>query len=58
MDKVKISEIENSKDKFLHLDIEDSLLEPQADLKASLDITPLGDFISVKGHVEGVAKLT
>ena len=57
MDKVKISEIENSKDKFLHLDIEDSLLEPQADLKASLDITPLGDFISVKGHVEGVAKL-
>ena len=58
MDKVKISEIENSKDKFLHLDIEDSLLEPQTDLKASLDITPLGEFISVKGHVEGVAKLT
>ena len=57
MDKVKISEIENSKDKFLHLDIEDSLLEPQADLKASLDITPLGEFISVKGHVTGTVKL-
>lgn len=57
MDKIKISEIENSKDKYLHLDIEDSLLEPQADICASLDITPLGDYISVKGHLSGSVKL-
>ena len=57
MDKIKISELENSKNKFLHLDIEDSLLEPKADIKASLDVTSLGEFISIKGNISGTAKL-
>ena len=57
MDKIKISELENSKNKFLHLDIEDSLLEPKADIKASLDVTSLGEFINVKGNISGSVKL-
>ena len=57
MDKIKISELENSKNKFLHLDIEDSLLEPKADIKASLDVTSLGEFISIKGNISGTVKL-
>ena len=57
MDKIKISELENSKNKFLHLDIEDSLLEPKADIKASLDVTSLGEFVSIKGNISGTVKL-
>ena len=57
MDKIKISELENSKNKFLHLDIEDSLLEPKADIKASLDVISLGEFISIKGNISGSVKL-
>ena len=57
MDKIKISELENSKNKFLHLDIEDNLLEPKADIKASLDVTSLGEFISIKGNISGTVKL-
>ena len=57
MDKIKISELENSKNKFLHFDIEDSLLEPKADIKASLDVTSLGEFISIKGNISGTVKL-
>ena len=57
MDKIKISELENSKNKFIHLDIEDSLLEPKADIKASLDVTSLGEFVSIKGNISGTVKL-
>ena len=57
MDKIKISELENSKNKFLHLDIEDNLLEPKADIKASLDVTSLGEFVSIKGNISGTVKL-
>ena len=57
MDKIKISELENSKNKFLHLDIEDSLLEPKAHIKASLDVASLGEFISIKGNISGTVKL-
>lgn len=58
MDKVKISDLENSKDKFLHIDIEDTLDEIKSDVKASLDITSLGEFISIKGSISGQTKLT
>ena len=58
MDKIKISEIENSKSKFLHLDIEETIDEIKADIVASIDITPLGDFVSVKGNISGKTILT
>ena len=57
MDNIKISEIENSKNKFLHIDVEETIDEIKADINASLDITPLGDFISVKGQISGKTKL-
>jgi len=57
MDKIKISEIENSKEKFLHLDIDETISELKADVSASLDIVPMGEFISVKGTIQGETKL-
>ncbi len=58
MDKVKISEIENSNEKTLHLDINEYIDELKADVNASIDITPLGEFVSVKGEISGNIKLT
>ena len=57
MDQIKISELENSKNKFLHFDIEDSLLEKKADINESLEVTSLGEFISIKGNISGSVKL-
>ena len=57
MDKKKITKIKTKKNKSLHLDIEDSLLEPKADIKASLDVTSLGEFVSIKGNISGTVKL-
>ena len=58
MHNIKISDIENSKDKYLHLDIEETIDELNADVNASLDIVPMGEFISVKGNISGSIKLT
>ena len=58
MDKVKISEIEKSQDKSLHLEIDEYIDEIKANIEGYLDITPLGEFVSVKGHLSGDINLT
>ena len=58
MDKVKISEIEKSPEKTLHIDIDEYIDEIKANIEGYLDITPMGEFVSVKGHIEGDINLT
>ncbi len=58
MDKVKISEIEKSPEKTLHIDIDEYIDEIKANIEGYLDITPLGEFVSVKGHLSGDINLT
>ena len=58
MDKVKISEIEKSPEKTLHIDIDEYIDEIKANIEGYLDITPMGEFVSVKGQIEGDINLT
>ncbi len=57
MDKIKISDIEKTKNKYLHLDIEDEIIELNAEVSASLDITLMGEFINVSGNIQTEVKL-
>ena len=58
MYKISIDDIEQEQDKTLHFDFDDELPEIKSKIKASLDLTSLGEFIEVKGHVSGLIKLT
>lgn len=51
MDKVKISEIEKTNEKLLHIDFDEEISEVNAQVKASIDVVSLGDFVNVKGKV-------
>ena len=57
MYKVSIDDIEQERDKTLHYEFDDELLEIKAVVNASLDLISLGDVIEVKGHVKGSIKL-
>ena len=58
MDNIKISDLKNTPNKFLHLDLEDTFEEIKAEIKASLDIEMLGEFIKVSGNITGNIILT
>ena len=58
MYKISIDDIENKKNKSLHFDFDDEMPELKSKIKASLDLTSLGEFIEVKGQVTGQAELT
>ena len=53
--KVNIEDIENAADKTLQINFEDFIdgIKSVKPIKASLQAKVLGDFIEVKGHVEG-----
>lgn len=57
--KIKIEDIENSKDKSLKVSFEDFIegVKSNGPIKADLEATSLGDFIKVSGHVNGNAIL-
>jgi len=55
--KIKIADIENSENKYLHLDIEETITEIDADVTARLDLVSLGDSISVSGNIQGSTRL-
>jgi len=59
MQKVKIEDIENSKGKSLQVNFEDFIdgIESDEAIKATLELTSLGEFVEVTGHVEGTAIL-
>ena len=57
MYKISIDDIENDKNKTVHVDFEDRIPEINADINASLDLLSLGEFIEVKGNVKGSVKL-
>lgn len=57
MDKIKISDLEKTKEKYLHLDIEDEILELNAEVVASLDITLMNEFITITGHIKTEVEL-
>lgn len=56
---VKIEDIERATDKKIKIDFEDFLEGVVSDepIKAELELISLGDFIEVKGFVEGTARL-
>ena len=58
MYKILIEDIENEKNKTCHIDFNDEMPEIKANVNSSLDLTSLGEFIEVKGHVSGSIKLT
>ena len=58
MDNIKISDLKNTPNKFLHLDLEDTFEEIKAEIKSSLDIEMLGEFIKVSGNITGNIILT
>ena len=59
MQKVKIEDIENAKGKNLQVNFKDFIDGVQSDgaIKATLDLTSLGEFIEVTGQVEGTVIL-
>ena len=55
---VEIEDIEREPDKIFHFDFEGSIEKlKDCELSASLDLKSLGDFIEVKGNVEGQIQL-
>lgn len=56
---IKIEDIENSKGKSLQVNFEDFIdgIESDEAIKATLELTSLGEFIEVTGHVDGTAIL-
>ena len=57
MYKISIEELENQKNKTCHIDFDEEMPEIKADVKADLDVTSLGEYIEVKGQVNGSIKL-
>ncbi len=58
MYKISVQDIEDEKDKTVHIDFDDEIPEIKAKIKASIDASSLGEFIEVKGNVNGTIKLT
>ena len=57
MYKILIDDIEKEKNKTLHVDFDDDILEINAHVKAGIDLISLGDFIEAEGNVKGTIKL-
>ena len=59
MCKINITELENTKNKYMSLEFHDFIegLELVKPLDAKLEVTSLGDFIEVRGNVKGIVKL-
>jgi len=56
---ISIEELENTKDKYMHIQFHDfieglDLVEP---LDADLEVKSLGDFVEISGNVKGIVKL-
>lgn len=56
---IKIEDVENASDKKLQIDFEDFIdgIKSDKPIKAFIEITSLGEFIKVAGHVKGIVVL-
>ena len=56
--KILIEDIEKEPNKILNYEFEDFMQEFGSEVYADLELKSLGDFIEVRGHLEGKIKLT